>query len=107
MHPILIDFGTHDLPLLGPTHLFLPTDGVLFAAATLLAWWWFLRRARELRVDPERAFNLTFYLDSACLDVSFYAPFLADSHVILLEIDGEPGAPVAFDHLWAPVRQHP
>jgi phosphatidylglycerol:prolipoprotein diacylglycerol transferase len=61
MHPILIDFGTHDLPLLGPTHLFLPTYGVLFASATLLAWWWFLRRARGLEVDPERAFNLTFY----------------------------------------------
>ena len=61
MHPILVDFGTHDLPLLGPTHLFLPTYGVLFATATLLAWWWFLRRARTLHVDPERAFNLTFY----------------------------------------------
>lgn len=61
MHPILIDFGTHDLPLLGPTHLFLPMYGVLFATATLLAWWWFLRRARALGVNPERAFNLTFY----------------------------------------------
>ena len=61
MHPILVDFGTHDLPLLGPTHLFLPTYGLLFATATLVAWWWFLRRTRALHVDPERAFNLTFY----------------------------------------------
>lgn len=61
MHPILLDFGTYDLPLLGSTHLFLPTYGVLFATATLLAWWWFLRRARALGVEPERAFNLTFY----------------------------------------------
>ena len=61
MHPILVDFGTHDLPWLGSTHLFLPTYGVLFASATLLAWWWFLRRTRALDVDPERAFNLTFY----------------------------------------------
>jgi phosphatidylglycerol:prolipoprotein diacylglycerol transferase len=61
VHPILLDFGTHDLPLLGETHLFLPTYGVLFALATLLAWGWFLRRARALPIEPERAFNLTFY----------------------------------------------
>ncbi len=61
MHPILLDFGTHDLPLLGLRHLFLPTYGALFALGVALAWWWFLRRARALGVAPETAFNLTFY----------------------------------------------
>jgi phosphatidylglycerol:prolipoprotein diacylglycerol transferase len=61
VHPILIDLGVRDLPLLGPTHLYLPTYGALFAAAALVAWWWFLRRTRSLGVDPERAFNLSFY----------------------------------------------
>jgi phosphatidylglycerol---prolipoprotein diacylglyceryl transferase len=61
MHPILLDFGTHDLPFLGTTHLFLPTYGLLFASGVVLAWWWFLRRAGGLGVNPDRAFNLTFY----------------------------------------------
>ena len=61
MHPILIDFGVRELPLLGETHLFLPTYGVLFAAGALVAWWWFLRRARTLGVEGEEAFNLGFY----------------------------------------------
>lgn len=61
MHPILIDFGSHDLPLLGHRHLFLPTYGVVYAAAVLVAWIWFMRRAATLDVDRERAFNLTFY----------------------------------------------
>jgi len=61
MHPILIDFGTHDLPGLGMTHLFLPTYGVLFAAGALVAWWWFVRRARSLGLPPEPVFNLAFY----------------------------------------------
>jgi phosphatidylglycerol:prolipoprotein diacylglycerol transferase len=61
MHPILLDFGTHDLPFLGTTHLFLPTYGLLFASGVVLAWWWFLRRAAGLGVNPDRAFNLTFY----------------------------------------------
>ena len=50
MFPTLIDFGTHDLPLLGETHLFLPTYGLLFASGTVLAWWWFTVRARGLDV---------------------------------------------------------
>jgi len=61
MHPILVDFGWFDLPLLGRTHLFLPTYGVLFAAGALTAWWWFLRRARTLPVHEEKVFNLGFY----------------------------------------------
>jgi phosphatidylglycerol:prolipoprotein diacylglycerol transferase len=61
VHPILIDFGTHDLPILGSTHLFLPTYGVLFALSVVAAWVWFTRRARTLGVDDDELFNLTFY----------------------------------------------
>ena len=61
MHPILIDFGTRNLPWFGPTHLFLPTYGLLFAAGALLAWWWFMRRARVLGIEGEPVFNLGFY----------------------------------------------
>lgn len=61
MFPTLLDFGTHDLPLLGETHLALPTYGTLFAAATILAWWWFLRRGRTLGIPEEQLFNLSFY----------------------------------------------
>lgn len=55
MHPILIDFGR-----VGGIHLFLPTYGVLFATAVLIAWWWFVRRGRAIGVDDESLFNLTF-----------------------------------------------
>jgi phosphatidylglycerol:prolipoprotein diacylglycerol transferase len=61
MFPILFDFGTHDLPLLGETHLFLPTYGVLFATGALIAWWWFIRRGRLLDIPDDRLFNLSFY----------------------------------------------
>ena len=61
MHPILFDFGTHDLPLLGVTHLFIPTYGVLFATGALLAWAWFVRRAKALGLPQEPIFNLAFY----------------------------------------------
>ncbi len=61
MLPILIDLGTYDLPLIGETHLFLPTYGVLFATGVLAAWWWFMRRARGFGIPEERLFNLTFY----------------------------------------------
>jgi phosphatidylglycerol:prolipoprotein diacylglycerol transferase len=61
MFPILLDLGTHDLPLLGETHVFLPTYGALFATATVLAWWWFLRRGRTLDVPEDKLFNLSFY----------------------------------------------
>jgi phosphatidylglycerol:prolipoprotein diacylglycerol transferase len=61
MFPTLIDFGTWDLPLLGETHLFLPTYGVLFAASVVVAWWWFLRRGRQLEVAEQQLFNLSFY----------------------------------------------
>lgn len=61
MHPFLIDLGTVDLPLLGPTHLFLPTYGVLFALGVTLAWFWFGKRARTLGLPDDKVFNLTFY----------------------------------------------
>lgn len=61
MHPALFDFGTVDLPGLGPTHLFLPTYGVIFAAGSLIAWSWFMRRARRLDLPQEPVFNLAFY----------------------------------------------
>jgi phosphatidylglycerol:prolipoprotein diacylglycerol transferase len=61
MFPVLIDFGRYDLPLLGETHLFLPTYGVLFASGALLAWWWFIRRGRTIEVVDEKLFNLSFY----------------------------------------------
>jgi phosphatidylglycerol:prolipoprotein diacylglycerol transferase len=61
MHPILLDFGTHNLPFFGTSHLFLPTYGFLFALGVVAGWWWFLRRAVRIGVDPDRAFNLTFY----------------------------------------------
>lgn len=61
MHPILIDFGFHKLPLLGLTHLFLPTYGVLFASGALAAWWWFVKRAAALSLPAEPVFNLAFY----------------------------------------------
>ncbi len=61
MFPTLLDFGVHDLPLVGTTHLYLPTYGLLFASGTVLAWWWFMRRARTLGLKDETVFNLGFY----------------------------------------------
>ncbi len=61
MFPILVDLGTRRLPLVGETHLFLPSYGFLFAVAVLLAWWWFMRRARTLEIRDEIVFNLSFY----------------------------------------------
>jgi len=61
MHPILLDLGRYDLPLLGETHLFLPTYGLLFALGALVAWSWLMRRARVLGLESEQVFNLAFY----------------------------------------------
>ena len=61
MHPILVDFGTFNLPWLGATHLFLPTYGVIFAAGALAAWSWFVARAGRLDLPREPVFNLAFY----------------------------------------------
>jgi phosphatidylglycerol:prolipoprotein diacylglycerol transferase len=90
MHPILLDFGTHDLPLLGARHLFLPTYGLFFAIGVVLAWWWFLARARRLDVEPDAAFNLTFYallagLAGAKISLVFvdFGDYLANPRAIL------------------------
>lgn len=61
MHPILVDFGTWTLPLLGKTHLFLPTYGLVFAVGAFTAWWWFVRRAASLGLPAEPVFNLGLY----------------------------------------------
>ncbi len=61
MHPILIDFGTYDLPFFGATHLFLPSYGVVFALGALAAWSWFVARAKRLNLPQEPVFNLAFY----------------------------------------------
>lgn len=61
MHPYVLDFGFHDLPLFGPTRIALPTYGVLFAAGLVLAWWWFARRVARLEELPqERVWNAAF-----------------------------------------------
>jgi phosphatidylglycerol:prolipoprotein diacylglycerol transferase len=59
--PLLIDVGRYDLPLLGETHLFLPTYGFLFATGVVLSWIWFIRRTRGMGLPEEQLFNLTFY----------------------------------------------
>ncbi len=61
MFPVLIDLGIWNLPLLGPTPVYLPTYGVMFALAVVLAWWWFARRGRAMGIDNESVFNLAFY----------------------------------------------
>jgi phosphatidylglycerol:prolipoprotein diacylglycerol transferase len=61
VYPILIDLGRHELPLIGETHVFLPSYGALFALAVVIAWWWFMRRARGLGLPEETLFNLTFF----------------------------------------------
>jgi len=61
MFPVLIDLGRHDLPLLGETHLFLPTYGVLFAIGAVVAWGWLLRRGRGLGIPDDKLFNISFY----------------------------------------------
>jgi len=59
--PILIDVGRFDFPLFGETHLFLPSYGVLFAVAVLVAWSWFMRRTRAMGLPEDQLFNQTFY----------------------------------------------
>jgi len=61
MFPVLLDFGVHNLPFFGETHLFLPTYGVLYAAGAVVAWIWIMRRAKTLQVPDDHMFNLCFY----------------------------------------------
>jgi phosphatidylglycerol:prolipoprotein diacylglycerol transferase len=55
VHPYLIDLGRVDLPLLGPTHLALPTYGVVIVVAVLVGWFWFVRNARLEGLPEDRA----------------------------------------------------
>jgi len=59
--PVLLDFGVHNLPFFGETHLFLPTYGVLYAAGAVIGWLWLMRRARSLGLPDEHIFNICFY----------------------------------------------
>jgi phosphatidylglycerol---prolipoprotein diacylglyceryl transferase len=61
MHPILADFGWHDLPLLGRTHLYIGTYGVIFASAALIAWMLWIRIARRDGFDIDKIMDLGFY----------------------------------------------
>lgn len=61
MHPILTDFGWHDLPLIGRTHLYIGTYGVLFAGAALIGWLLWIRIARRDGLDVDRIMDLGFY----------------------------------------------
>lgn len=61
MHPILADFGWHDLPLLGRIHLYVGTYGVLFASAALVAWLIWIRIAKRDGFDADRIMDLGFY----------------------------------------------
>ena len=61
MFPVLLDFGVHNLPFFGETHLFLPTYGVLYAAGAVVAWLWIMRRGRSLNLPDDHLFNLCFY----------------------------------------------
>jgi phosphatidylglycerol:prolipoprotein diacylglycerol transferase len=60
MHPILFDFGTWNLPLLGETHLFIASYGLLFALATLGAWLWFRRLAVRSGIPAADAETIGF-----------------------------------------------
>lgn len=61
MFPTIIDLGVHDLPLLGETHLVLPSYGIIFALGVVAAWIWFVKRARKLQIPDDLLFNLCFY----------------------------------------------
>jgi phosphatidylglycerol:prolipoprotein diacylglycerol transferase len=61
MHPILADFGWHELPLIGRTHLYIGTYGVLFASAALIGWLLWIRIAKRDGLDVDRIMDLGFY----------------------------------------------
>jgi len=61
MHPILADFGWHELPLIGRTHLYIGTYGVLFATSALIGWMLWIRIAKRDGLDVDKIMDLGFY----------------------------------------------
>jgi len=60
VHPYLLDWGTRELPFVGPVRLAVPTYGVIFAMALVGAWWWFARRVARLGLSEERVWRAAF-----------------------------------------------
>lgn len=83
MFPIVIDLGRIELPLVGEVQLALPSYGLLFAVAALLAGFWFLRRARALGIPDDLIYNLCFYALLAGILGAKVALVLLDLHYYL------------------------
>jgi phosphatidylglycerol:prolipoprotein diacylglycerol transferase len=67
MFPILIDFGTWDLPFLGETPVFLATYGLVFALVALTGWIIFMRLALANGLSAADAEFLSFWTILAAL----------------------------------------
>lgn len=61
MHPYLLDFGRVNLPLLGETHLYIPTYGVFFALAVLVGWLIWVTLLRREGIPVQRAADVGFW----------------------------------------------
>jgi len=61
MHPILLDFGWHDMPLWGRLHLYIGTYGIFFAAAAALGWIVWMKVARRDGLDTAALLDLGFF----------------------------------------------
>jgi phosphatidylglycerol:prolipoprotein diacylglycerol transferase len=61
VHPYLLDLGRVDLPLLGETHLYLPTYGIFFALAVLAGWLIWIALLRREGVSVQRAADVGFW----------------------------------------------
>lgn len=78
MHPILFDFGTWQLPLLGETHLFIASYGLIFALVTLTAWLVFIRLARAAGIAASDSDLIAFWVLIAGLAGSKLSLILLD-----------------------------
>jgi phosphatidylglycerol:prolipoprotein diacylglycerol transferase len=61
VYPYLLDLGRVNLPLLGETHLYLPTYGVFFALAVLAGWLIWITLLRREGVPVQRAADVGFW----------------------------------------------
>jgi phosphatidylglycerol:prolipoprotein diacylglycerol transferase len=61
MHPVLLEFGYHRLPLLGEVHLYVPTYGFMLALGVVVAWVVWMRMLRSERIPTDRAGDLGFW----------------------------------------------